>query len=264
MKFKIIIIIGSEGQLGKALEKKLSIKEYKLILADKTIPNNFNLKEVKKNTYQSFIDVTDENSVKNFHYNCIKKFKKIDGIVFAITYKTHDFYYPFEEFSYDSWKSVINVELGGAFLISKYFGKTLAFQKKGSVIFLSSIYGIVGNDHSIYKGSNLASVYSNKNQTKPIFSNAAYNTAKGGLISFTKFLSTYWVGKNVRFNSISPGGIKNKKENKKFINNYSNKVPLKRKAHVDEICDSIIFLLSDKSKYINGHNLVIDGGFTIW
>ena len=77
-------------------------------------------------------------------------------------------------------------------------------------------------------------------------------------------MATYWVGKKVRFNCISPGGIEDKRENKNFVKKYSLKVPLRRKAKVEEITDSIIFLLSEKSKYINGHNLIVDGGFTAW
>ena len=185
-------------------------------------------------------------------------------MLFFITVKPKDFYYKLKDFSYESWKNIIDTELGGAFLTSKYFGEFLSKNKEGSFVFLSSIYGVVGNDHSIYKGSNLAKIYSNKNQNKDVFSNSAYNASKGGLISLTKFLSTYWVGSNVRFNCISPGGIENRKENKLFVKNYSTKVPLRRKAKSREVCDAIEFLLSDKSKYINGHNLIVDGGFTAW
>tara|TARA_Y100000389_G_scaffold192960_1_gene221204 strand:- start:106 stop:897 length:792 start_codon:yes stop_codon:yes gene_type:complete len=263
MKKKKIILIGSEGKLGKTIIKKLS-KENVVICADKKFSREKRFIRKKVNIFEHYIDVINEKSVKNFHDNVIKKFKNIDGIVFSVTAKSKDFYFPLENFSFQSWKSLIDIELGGAFLLAKNFGQTFAKQKFGSFVFVSSIYGIVGNDHSIYKGSNLANVYSNKNQNKKIFSNSAYNTAKGGLISFTKFLATYWVGKNVRFNCISPGGIEDKRENKTFVKQYSTKVPLRRKAKLEEITDSIIFLLSEKSKYINGHNLVVDGGFTAW
>ena len=264
MKKKKIILIGSEGKLGKVITKKL-VQENVVICADKQFlkKKHYN-KNNNKNIYKYYIDVTSEKSVKTFHDNVIKKFKKIDGIVYSVTAKPKDFYFPLENFTFQSWKTLIDIELGGAFLLAKNFGKSLATQKSGSFVFVSSIYGIVGNDHSIYKDSNLANVYSNKKQNKKIFSNAAYNTAKGGLISLTKFLATYWVGKNVRFNCISPGGIEDKRENKNFVKKYSLKVPLRRKAKVEEITDSIIFLLSEKSKYINGHNLIVDGGFTAW
>ena len=263
MKQKKIILIGSEGYLGKTIMKKLS-RENVVICGDKKYSNKISLDRKRKNIFKIYLDITNEKSVKIFHDKVLKKFKKIDGLVFSVTSKPKDFYFPIENFSYQSWKTLINIELGGAFLLAKNFGQSFAKQKHGSFVFVSSIYGIVGNDHSIYKDSNLAKIYSNKKQNKKIFSNSAYNTAKGGLISLSKFLATYWVGKNIRFNCISPGGIEHKKENKIFVKKYSNKVPLRRKAKIEEVVDSIIFLLSDKSKYINGHNLVVDGGFTTW
>lgn len=263
MKKKNIIIIGSEGSLGKDL-KKILLPNNTIICVDNSFSKKTEFVKKSNNLYEHFLDIKNENSIKNFHNIFRKKIKKIDGIIYSVTTKPKDFYFPIEKFSYNSWKQVLDTELGGAFLVAKYFGGTLAKQKKGSVVFVSSIYGIVGNDHSIYKGSNLAKIYSNKNQSKKIFSSSAYNASKGGLISLTKFLAGYWPGRNIRFNCVSPGGIKNNKENKIFVKNYSKKVPLNRKANLREISDAIIFLLSDKSNYINGHNLVVDGGFTTW
>ena len=264
MKQKNIILIGSEGSLWKDLKKVLISKNNKIVCADNSFSKKTNFVKKSQNLYEQYLDVKSEESVKNLYNILRKKIKKIDGIIYSITAKTKDFYFPIEKFSYFSWKQVIDTELGGAFLIAKYFGGTLAKQKKGSVVFISSIYGIVGNDHSIYKGSNLAKVYSNKNQSNKIYSSSAYNASKGGLISLTKFLAGYWPGRNIRFNCVSPGGIKNNKENKTFVKKYSKKVPLNRKANLREISEAIIFLLSDKSNYINGHNLVVDGGFTTW
>lgn len=264
MNGKKIIIFGSESKLGIKLKKSLVKKGCTVISCDQKLSNKKKLIKKNKRIYEFGLDVRSEKSVKNFYEIIKSKIKKIDGIVFSVTKKTTDFYYPFKDFSYKNWKNIIDTELGGAFLVSKYFAEFLASKRNGSFVFISSIYGVVGNDHSIYKGSNLAKVYSNKKQTKTIFSNAAYSTSKGGLISFTKFLATYWVGSNLRFNCISPGGIENSKENKTFIKNYSVKVPLRRKAKIQEVCDAIEFLLSDRSKYINGHNLLVDGGFTAW
>ena len=261
---KNIVIIGSEGSLGQDIKKILLLNKDLVICADHAFSKNTNFLKKSKYLYEHHLDVKNEYSMKNFHEILRKKIKKIDGIVYTVTSKTKDFYFPIDKFSYNSWKQVIDTELGGAFLTAKYFGSTLAKQKKGSVVFISSIYGIVGNDHSIYKGSNLAKVYSNKRQSKKIFSSSAYNASKGGLISLTKFLASYWPGKNIRFNCVSPGGIKNKKENKTFVKNYSKRVPLNRKANLREVSDAVIFLISDKSNYINGHNLVVDGGFTTW
>lgn len=258
---KTAIIFGGNGALGSKISQKLLQQNYSVVSIDKKIKN---FKKIKKDFYIAKADVTKKKNLENLSKKLKKILKKIDVVIFAPTYKSKDFYFPFNKLSLSSWKKIIEVELTGAFLVSQIFGKIFEDQKKGNLIFLSSIYGIVGNDHSIYNGSNLAQVYSNKKQKKKIFSNSAYSTAKGGLISFTKFLSTYWVGKNIRVNCCSPGGISNRLENKKFVKNYSSKVPLKRKANLDEIVNAIAFLATEKSSYINGHNLVVDGGFTAW
>ena len=261
MTKKNIVIFGGNGALGKKLSEKLNKENYLVISADK---GNKGFKRVKSDLYVANADVVNLTSLKKLKNKIIKNFGRIDAVIYAVTYKSKDFYYSFDKLSLVSWRKIIDTELTGSFLVSQIFGEVFEKQKKGNIIFLSSIYGIVGNDHSIYKGSNLANVYSNKKQKKKIFSNSAYSTAKGGLISFTKFLSAYWAGRNIRVNCCSPGGIYNKNENKKFIKNYSSKVPLKRKAEINEIVNTIIFLASDKSSYINGHNLVVDGGFTAW
>ena len=140
MRKKNIVIIGSEGSLGKDLKKILLSNHNTIVCADKSFSKKTNFVKKSKYLYEHYLDVKNENSIKNFHKTLRKKIKKIDGIIYSVTAKTKDFYYPIEKFSYNSWKQVVDTELGGAFLIAKYFGSTLAKQKKGSVVFISSIY----------------------------------------------------------------------------------------------------------------------------
>ena len=261
MTKKNIVIFGGNGALGKKLSEKFNKQNCRVISTDK---GNKGFKKVGSDLYIANADVVNQKSLKKLKNKIIKNFGRIDVVIYAVTYKSKDFYYSFDKLSLASWRKIIDTELTGSFLVSQIFGEVFEKQKRGNIIFISSIYGVVGNDHSIYKGSNLAQVCSNKKQKKNIYSNSAYSTAKGGLISFTKFLSTYWAGRNIRVNCCSPGGISNKNENKKFINSYSSKVPLRRKAEINEIVNAVIFLASEKSSYINGHNLVVDGGFTAW
>lgn len=258
---KVVLIFGGGGSLGKKIAEKLILKSCKIIAADKFYKG---FKKINENYFTAGLDVTNKKAMIALKKNILKKFGRIDDIIFAITYKTKDFYYSFDKLSLQSWKKIIDTELTGAFLVGQIFGGYFENKNKGNLVFVSSIYGVVGNDHSIYRGSNLAEVYSNKKQKKNVFSNSAYSTAKGGLISFMKFLSTYWAGKNIRVNCCSPGGIHNVRENKSFIKKYNLKVPLRRKGKVEEIADAIIFLISKESSYINGHNLIVDGGFTAW
>ena len=86
---------------------------------------------------------------------------------------------------------------------------------------------------------------------------------KAGVISLTKYLATYWADKGIRVNSIAPGGVFNQQD-RKFVQNYSSRVPMKRMANVEEIVGAMLFLASDASTYITGQTLVIDGGLTSW
>lgn len=118
-----------------------------------------------------------------------------------------------------------------------------------SIINVASIYGSTAPDWSLYQGTGM---------DNPL----AYNTSKAGLIQLTKYLARYFSGKNIRVNSVSPGGIENSQDNK-FITKYSERVPLKRMANFEEISKIIVLLSHSDFEYINGQNIIVDGGFTI-
>ena len=119
----------------------------------------------------------------------------------------------------------------------------------GSLINMSSIYGLVGPDFTIYEGTDM---------TMP----AAYAAIKGGLNNLTRYLASYYGVSQIRINTVSPGGILDNQP-KSFIDNYNKKVPLKRMGSPKDIVSAVYFLLSDESGYITGHNLVVDGGWSI-
>jgi NAD(P)-dependent dehydrogenase (short-subunit alcohol dehydrogenase family) len=121
-------------------------------------------------------------------------------------------------------------------------------KKSGSIVNISSIYGVVGPDFTIYDGTEM---------TMP----AAYSAIKGGVINFSKYLASYYGKNNIRVNCVSPGGIFDHQPTE-FIRNYESKVPMKRMGKPDDISPAVSFLLSDESSYITGQNIIIDGGWT--
>lgn len=271
LKDKVILVVGGRGYLGRDFCYYLNKQNGTVISADQKETSSAALKSKDKKSQigiiQVDIDVTKEESVSKLVNKIVKDYGKIDVLVFSVTDKPKDFYLPFTECSLAGWQSVIHTELDGAFLLAKKVGKIMEEQMSGSIIFLSSIYGVVGNDQRIYKGSNLDGLYSNqetKNVDKQIYSHSVYSAVKGGIISLTRYLAAYWGDKNIRVNCVSPGGIDHEGENKKFVKKYSAKVPLGRKSKLNEISPSIVYLASDESSYVTGQNFIIDGGWTAW
>ena len=210
---------------------------------------------------QKDVDVTDSASVQSL----VDEIGTVDVLVYAATAKPKDFYAPYTECSLEGWKTVLAAELDGAFLVTQAVGKIMEKQHSGSIIFLSSIYGLVGNDQRIYEGSNLADLYAdNADHKGKIFSHGAYNTAKGGIISLSRYLAAYWGQHGIRVNCISAGGMEHPGDNADFITKYSERVPLGRKAQPDELDGALLFLASEASSYATGTNIVIDGGLTVW
>ena len=113
---------------------------------------------------------------------------------------------------------------------------------------IASIYGVVGNDPNLYEGTLI---------TPP----AAYSAIKGGIVNLTRYLAAFYGPHGIRVNSLSPGGIYNDQE-KTFVEAYKSRVPLKRMGSPLDISPVVEFLLSDKSGYITGQNVIVDGGWT--
>lgn len=271
LKNKVILVVGGRGYLGRDFCYYLNKQKGIVISADlkensKASSKSKNKKD-QSNIVQLNIDVTDKLSVSRTVKKILKKYGKIDVLVFSVTTKPNDFYAPYTECSLKGWQSVISAELDGAFLVTQEVGKFMEQKEKGSIIFLSSIYGVVGNDQRIYQGSNLDKIYSDKKNgknKKQIFSHPAYPSVKGGIISLTRYLAAYWGQKNIRVNCISPGGVSHDGENNDFVSSYSQKVPLGRKCELDEISPAVVYLASDEASYLTGQNIIIDGGWTAW
>lgn len=215
--------------------------------------------------FQHEIDVTDPQSVHSVVEAVIAKHGRIDILVFSASSKPKDFYAPYTECSLEGWQSVIKTELDGMFLVTQQVGRHMEKARKGSIILMGSIYGVVGNDQRIYEGANLDQVYSGVHLgQKQLYSHASYVAAKGAHIAMVKYLAAYWGSYGIRVNCVSPGGVSQQHENETFVKKYCDRVPLARKAERGDITSAIIYLASNEASYITGHNLIVDGGWTAW
>jgi len=237
---KIVIVTGGSGLLGKSIVQLLEERGATVI--------NFDLNNPEDSKYFVACDIREETSIEKAISSVIENFGRIDGLVNNAYPRTSDWGNSFENTSTESWKTNIDWQLNSYALITQKVIPYMREKSKGSIIFMTSIYGIVGNDMTIYEDTNINAV-------------ATYSAIKGGLISFSKFLASLYGKENIRVNCVSPGGIFDHQD-PKFVSAYEHKVPMKRMGNPDDISPAVAFLLSDDSKYITGHNLVVDGGWT--
>lgn len=270
VKGKTILVVGGRGYLGRHFCESLAQEGAQVYSADLPVESQASkgAKALKghKNIKQLMVDVTDKRSVSKLVDGIIAARARIDVLVFSISTKSHDFYKPYTECSLEGWQKVLKTELDGMFLCTQAVGRQMEKQKGGSIILLSSIYGVVGNDQRIYEGSNLADVYGDGLTEKPkkIYTHASYAAVKAAHISMARYLAAYWGDCGIRVNCISPGGVEHKGENETFVKNYCYRVPLGRKAKVDDVTGAVFYLASNASGYVTGQNLIVDGGWTAW
>jgi len=162
-----------------------------------------------------------------------------------------------ENFPLDQWSKQLAVGLNGAFLCSQVFGSAMAQDGRGGVILnIASDLSVFSPDQRIYRKPGLADAMQ---PVKPV----TYSVIKAGLIGLTRYLATYWADCGVRANALSPGGVSDGQD-VEFVQNLTSLIPLGRMASSDEYRAAVQFLCSDASAYLNGQNIVMDGGRSVW
>ena len=225
---KVVLITGADGIQGPEHTKLLKQTGAKVVATD--------IKDT-----EIILDVTSQESIKKAMQSIIGRYGKIDVLVnnAGATGK-----------SASDWDQIIKVNLTGTYNCCQIIGKQIT--AGGSIINISSVYGLVGPDFSIYESAEYAG--------KPMGVPAGYAASKGGVIALTKYFASLYAPK-IRVNCVTPGGIfDNQPEN--FVKKYSAKTMLGRLAQKHEVSGAILYLASDLSSYVTGANLIIDGGLT--
>ncbi len=161
-----------------------------------------------------------------------------------------------ENFSLNQWNQELSVGLTGAFLCSQIFGSNMANQGKGGIILnIASDLSVISPDQRLYRKKDLSE---EMQPVKPV----TYSVIKSGMVGLTMYLSTYWPKQNIRCNALSPGGIQ-VNQSKDFVERIESLIPMGRMASKDEYRSTIQYLCSDASSYLNGQNIVMDGGRSV-
>lgn len=265
MRGKTALVTGGAGLLGKRFSLALAQAGANVVVADL----NLNAAQAHAETLVSkgyfaialALDVTDPASCKQVVAQTLERFGGIDALVnsagmdpkFDPQNLDRQNKNAFENYDLEAWRFTLEINLTGMFLATQAAVPAMLEAGKGSIVNISSTYGLNGPDQRIYPQIDGQISY------KPV----DYSVAKAGVIGFTRYLAAYYAGKNIRVNALSPGGIFNG-HNDDFSRNYAAKTIMGRMADIDEMDAAMLFLCSDASSYMTGSNLVVDGGWTAW
>lgn len=251
---KVAIVTGGAGHLGRAMVDGLceaGAKKVYVLARDKNKYDKV-FCENEKTMFLS-VDICDTESVKSCFKTIFETEQRIDILVNNAAYIEGVGKLP-EELSDEMWTNTLN---GCVISVARCIKEAISYMKDGaSIINIASMYGVVSPDLSMYDGDICA----------PNLNPVNYGTAKAGVIQLTKYYGTYLIKRGIRVNSITPGTYPSAKtqENVEFVRRLSEKNPAKRIGLPEDIKGGVVYLASDASKYVVGHNLVIDGGWTIW
>tara|TARA_B110000003_G_scaffold271220_1_gene305021 strand:- start:4839 stop:5678 length:840 start_codon:yes stop_codon:yes gene_type:complete len=266
---KYALITGAAGMLGIQHSKALLEIGASIIITDINdtdlkIATEFLEKEgfAKDKIFSYVMDVTNEMSIQSVVNQLKEKNIKVNILInnAAINPTTSSIEgnirtTRLENFSLERWNKEVSVGLTGAFLCSKIFGTLMSKNGGGVILNISSDLSVIAPDQRLYYQDNLIEELQ---AVKPV----TYSVIKTGMIGLTRYLASYWPDKGVRSNALSPGGVYFDQD-KVFVDKINKLIPLARMANSDEYNSAIQFLCSDASAYMNGQNIVIDGGRSI-
>ena len=246
IKDKSIIVTGGCGLIGREIVRELKEEGARVLNADITLET-----DPEAGTFK--LDLSDNPSIDALVAFAVEHYGRIDALINSAYPHTKDWSdYFFEEEPYEHFKRNVELQLDSIFYLDQQVAKVMMKQKDGSIVNFGSIYGIVGNNFTIYEEYGGTST-------------GAYCAIKGGIINFTRYLASYLGKWNIRVNCVSPGGVFDRnspEQNEIFIRNYTRQCPMKRMAEPEDIAPVAIFLASDMARYVTGQNVAADGGWT--
>lgn len=262
LKGKVAIVTGGAGILGREFSRGLLRSGARVAVVD--VKNAEEAAEELRTELGAEVigcpcDITVPDQVLATVAAVRDEFGDIDILHNNAATKTGDlagFFAPFEEYTLESWREVMAVNVDGMFLMAQAVGRTMIERGQGGVIVnTGSIYGLVASDHRIYEGS----FYLGRQISNPV----VYSVSKAAVVGLTRQLAAYWAPHQIRVNCLVPGGVSSG-QNNEFSDRYSARVPLGRMAEREDLVGALLYLASPRSGYVTGQCLVVDGGLTAW
>ena len=257
VKGKNIILTGSSGLLGSAYARSLLSRGANMALIDikpnqsQIIKNEFK----ETDTIQVYkCDLSKPIQIKNTFKKILKDFETLDVLINNAAFTSKQAFHIKDFKNYEThplnlWENSFKVNINAVHLCIQQVIGTMKKQKSGSIINISSTYGVVGPDFTTYENEQL-------------FTPPGYAVTKSAILNLTRYIANLYGKYNIRCNTLTPSGVQTKALSKSFVKKYSSRNAFNRMAKTDDYIGPIIFLCSNASSYMTGANLIVDAGWT--
>lgn len=258
LKGRVALITGGAGHIGSVMAEALAELGASIIIVDMAMKEADVVAQRIQSTYgvaaaSCSVDLRDTQAVQSIPEFVLKHLGRLDILINCAamvgSLELSGWVSSFQQQSVNVWRDAFEVNLTAPFVLTQACTDLLLASGHGSVINVSSIYGMVGPDWRLYSGTNMGNP-------------AAYSVSKGGVLQFTRWAATT-LAPNIRVNAITPGGVY-RNTNEEFLSRYVDRVPARRMATEEDFKGAVAYLSSDLSAYVTGQNLVVDGGWTAW
>ncbi len=247
---KVIVVTGGAGTIGQCFVRGIAKRGGIAIIADIDVDAaNLLAKDCTGRTEAIKLDITSKDSIASLISDLIKRHGRIDGLVNNAYPRNRNYGRKLEDVAYIDFCENVDMHLAGYFLVTQQFCAAFKVQGYGNVVNMSSIYGSMAPRFEVYDGTQM---------TMPI----EYAVIKAGVEHMTRYFAQYFKGTGIRVNSLSPGGIL-AGQPAEFLGAYNKYCASKGMLDAKDLLGALIFLLSDEARFLTGHNLIIDDGFSL-
>lgn len=247
----VAVVTGGAGLIGTAVVRALARQGATVVIADRPDSIGESL-AADVGDAATFVeaDVTDPASVAALVEATTDEHERLDAMVNCAYPRNENYGRVYEDVTFEDWRENVLDHLGGYYLATREAAAVMRTQPEGgSIVNLGSTYGVQAPDFSLYEGLGM---------TSPV----EYAAIKGGVVALTRYVASYLGREGVRANVVSPGGVYDDHD-QEFAERYAARTPLGRMAEPADVAGAVVYLVSDAAAYVTGHELVVDGGWTI-